>query len=187
VNICVYGASSRILDEKYILPGVELGNILAERGHTLVYGGGATGLMGAVARGVKEKGGYVTGIIPTFFTNEEVLFLGADRVIRTEGMRDRKTLLEKMSDAYIITTGGVGTYDELFEILTLKQLKRHNKAIVILNTEGFYDKMLEALEYAMGEKVINRSCERLFAVFNTPKEAVDYIEGYQPIQLEGLK
>ena len=131
MKICVYGASSSTIDKSFIDAGEALGRAIAERGHAVVYGGGAEGMMGAAARGAKEKNGEIVGIAPSFFKVDGSLFDGCTEFIYTDNMRQRKELLETRSDAFIVTPGGAGTYDEFFEIFTLRQLSRHTKAIAI--------------------------------------------------------
>ena len=141
MRICVYGAASPSIDAEYIAKVEELGKIMAKRGHSLVFGGGKNGLMGAVARGVHDNGGEILGVIPTFFIEQsaEVLYEHCDKVVETETMRERKQIMEDNADAFIVVPGGIGTYEEFFEILTSKQLCRHNKPIAIYNVLGFYE------------------------------------------------
>lgn len=178
MNICVYGASSTELDKKYILEGESLGKTIANRNHTLVFGAGANGMMGAAARGTDSANGKMLGIVPSFFNVDGILY-DCKEIIRTETMRERKKLLEENSDGFIITAGGIGTMDELFEILTLKQLGRHNKPIVILNSFGFFDKMLDMLEYYITEKALFSTVKDLYFVTDDVTEAVKYIENYK--------
>lgn len=186
MRICVYGAASSLIDEKFVRAGEELGRKMAERGHSLVFGGGRSGMMGAPARGVYEKGGHVLGIAPSFFEehNPEVSFENCTEFIHTETMRERKRLLEEKSDAFIVSPGGIGTFDEFFEILTLKQLGRHNKAIVILNIDGYYDNMLKMMEVSIEQKFITRDCVDLYRVSNTIEDALNYIESYDPTDID---
>ncbi len=123
MKICVFGAASAHIDKIYIDTVEELGRKMAERGHSLVFGAGGTGLMGAAARGVKSGGGYVHGVVPSFFKNDgvEQLFDACDKMTYTQTMRERKAIMEDEADAFIITPGGVGTFEELFEVVTLKQ------------------------------------------------------------------
>ena len=186
MNICVYGAASSQIDENFIIKGEELGRKMAERGHGLVFGGGRNGMMGATARGVIEKGGYVLGISPAFFeeNNAEVHFEECTELIETETMRERKRLLDEKSDAFIITPGGIGTFDEFFEILTLKQLGRHNKAIVIYNINGFFDEIASALYKMVQKHFITHDCAELCKVCTSADEALDYIEKYNPEEVD---
>jgi len=179
MRICVYGAASENIHPDYIEKVEELGRKLAERGHSIVYGAGATGLMGAVARGVHEKGGEIIGVAPTFFNVDGVLFENCTELIRTETMRERKQIMEDNADAFIMVPGGVGTFDEFFEILTLKQLKRHNKAMTVLNVRGYYDAFVNMMTNAVEEGFVAEKNLELFKVFDGADEMLDYIEGYE--------
>ena len=186
MKICVYGAASSLIDESFIKKGEELGRKIAERGHSLVFGGGNNGMMGAPARGVYEKGGHILGIAPKFFeeNNPEISYDNCTEFIHTETMRERKKLLDESSDAFIVAPGGIGTFDEFFEILTLKQLGRHNKAIVIFNINGYFDDMLKMMKHAIDKKFITTDCVELYKVVNTVDEALDYIESYDPADVD---
>ena len=186
MRICVYGAASREIDDSFIAAGKELGRKIVKRGHSLVFGGGRNGMMGAVARGVSEEEGEIIGIAPKFFeeNNAEISYPECTEFIHTETMRERKRLLEELSDAFIITPGGIGTFDEFFEILTLKQLGRHNKAIVIYNINGFYDELANALFKMVQQHFITQDCVELCKVCTTTNETLDYIENYDPKDID---
>ena len=186
MKICVYGAASSLIDKSFVEAGEDLGRKMAERGHGLVFGGGRSGMMGAPARGVREKGGEVLGISPSFFEehNPEVSFEDCTDFIKTETMRERKRLLDESSDAFIVAPGGIGTFDEFFEILTLKQLGRHNKAIVIFNIDGYFDNMLKMMEVSIEKRFITTDCVELYKVTNTVEETLDYIESYDPTDID---
>lgn len=186
MRICVYGAASSLIDKSFIEAGEELGRKMAKRGHGLVFGGGRSGMMGAPARGVRENGGEVIGISPKFFeeNNPEVAFEDCTDFIKPETMRDRKKLLEEMADAFIVSPGGIGTFDEFFEILTLKQLGRHNKAIVILNIDGYFDDMINMMSHAIDKNFITTDCVELYKVMDNIDEALDYIESYDPTDID---
>ncbi len=183
MNICVYGASSKTIDKSYIEDGERLGEEMGKRGHGLVFGGGTNGLMGAVARGVYKEGGKIIGVAPKFFNVDGILFEHCDQLLRPDTMRERKQLMEDNADGFIITPGGIGTFEEFFEILTLKQLGRHNKPIAILNTNGYYDKMAEFMENAIKGDFLNEKAKLLYEFVETAKEALDYIEGYDKEQI----
>ena len=127
MRVCVYGASSTELEQKYIDAVYELGKEMAARNMGLVFGGGAQGMMGAAARGVRDGGGSIIGVAPDFFDVDGVLFPDCTEFIYTKTMRERKQILEDSSDAFIITPGGFGTLDEFFEILTslVSPMRRH--------------------------------------------------------------
>ena len=186
MKICVYGAASSEIDESFVKAGEELGRKMAEHGHSLVFGGGRNGMMGAVARGIAEKGGKILGIQPAFFqeNNAEISFIDCTEFIHTETMRERKRLLEEKSDAFIISPGGIGTFDEFFEILTLKQLGRHNKAICIFNINGYFDKMLEMMQVCVDQKFITEDCRCLYKVYKDVESMLDYIEKYDPEDID---
>lgn len=179
MNICVYGASSNVIDEKYIEKVEELGRIMVERGHNLVFGGGAQGIMGAAARGVHEKKGQILGVAPRFFEVDGVLFEHCTEFIYTDTMRERKRIMEENSDAFIMAPGGMGTFEEFFEMLTLKQLGRHCKAIVVYNIYGFYDTMEKMMQEAIDKKFIKPECRELYGVFDDAEEMLDYLENYK--------
>ncbi|MBR5439913.1 MAG: TIGR00730 family Rossman fold protein [Clostridia bacterium] len=178
MKICVYGASSNQIDKNLIKVGEELGVEMAKRGIPLIFGAGANGMMGAVARGITKGGGHMTGIAPSFFEVDGIIYDKCDELIRPETMWDRKTLLRDFADAYIVTPGGIGTMDEFFEVLTLKQLGRTDKAMVILNIDGFYDKLIALLDGFIKDKAVKETVYDLFYVTTSVNDALDYIENY---------
>ena len=176
MNICIYGASSAELEKSYYEKAEEFGRQMAERSHGLVFGGGATGLMGAAVRGVSAAGGYSLGIAPRFFDQPGILFEGCSEFIFTETMRERKQLMEDCADAFVMMPGGIGTYEEFFEILTLKQLGRHNKPIAIYNINGYYDLLSEMLQHTVDQKFMSAECLKLYGIFEDAESLLDYIE-----------
>ena len=128
MNICLYGASSPEIDPVYLGAAYGFGLLVAQHGHTLVYGGGAQGVMGAAARGAYEAGGKITGIAPTFLQVDGILFDHCTEFLLTDTMAERKTAMIAHADAFVMAPGGFGTLEEFFEVLTLKQLGRHNPA-----------------------------------------------------------
>ncbi|MBE6750134.1 MAG: TIGR00730 family Rossman fold protein [Ruminococcaceae bacterium] len=179
MNICVYGASSNEIDKSFIEKTEELGVAMAERGHGLVFGGGANGLMGAAARGVFSKKGEIIGIAPSFFNVDGILFEHCSEFLYPETMRERKRIMEEKSDAFVITPGGIGTFDEFFEIFTLKQLGRHKKPIAIFNINGYYDSLLKMLSEAVSKGFMNQKSLDLVPVFENAAEMLEYFEGYK--------
>lgn len=178
MKISVYGASSDAIDEKYIKAAEKLGEEMGKRGHALVFGGGASGVMGASARGVQRQGGEIIGIAPSFFNVDGVLFDGCTDFIFTETMHERKFLLEEKADAFVIAPGGIGTFEEFFEALTLKQLGRHNKPIVLFNVDGYYDEMQSLLTKAIEKSFMRPACSSLYCFLSDAEAVLDYIEGY---------
>ena len=175
MNICIYGASSRKLAQEYYDAAEALGALMAQQGHTLVFGGGQEGIMGAVARGAHAHGGKIIGIAPRFFDRPGILFEECTEFIYTDTMRERKALMEEHSEAFMVLPGGIGTYEEFFEMLTLKQLGRHNKPMVMLNTRGYYNPMAAMLQNTVDEGFMSADCLELYGVCNSPEEALDYI------------
>ena len=172
MHICVYGASGNQLDRAYFDAARALGRLLAEGGHTLVFGGGAGGLMGACAEGASERNGDIYGIAPRFFDEPGILFPRCSRFLFTETMAERKSGMEEASEAFIALPGGIGTFEEFFETLTLKQLGQHGKPIALLNTLDYYAPLVDMLERAAEGGFLSRSCLELFALCATPEEAL---------------
>ncbi len=179
LKICVYGASSTELDPSFITAGEKLGRIMAEKGIGLVFGGGANGMMGAVARGVYSKGGSITGVAPKFFNADGILFEHCDEMIRTETMRQRKQMMDDLSDGFIVTPGGIGTFEEFFEVLTLRQLLQSKKPIAVLNTNGYYNALQSMMQNAIDGKFAREECLELYTVVDTPEDAISYIQSYK--------
>ena len=176
MNICMYGASSIDLDKIYYDAAEHLGRRIAARGHGLVFGGGAQGLMGATARGLAAGGGRITGIAPRFFDKPGILYKECSEFIFTDTMRERKELMEKLSDAFIMAPGGIGTYEEFFEVLTLKQLGQLNKPIAVFNVNGYYDLLLRLLEDTVSKGFMKASCLDIFGILDDADQMLDYIE-----------
>jgi uncharacterized protein (TIGR00730 family) len=168
--LCVYCASSDRLDPKYYAAATELGQELVRQGWGLVYGGGKTGMMGAVARATKAAGGRVVGVIPEFMKARELAFDEADELISVITMRERKLLMETRADAFVTLPGGFGTLEEIMEILTLRQLDVVRKPCVFLNQDGFYDDLLRLFKKMLAEKFFKPSNMELFRVANTVTE-----------------
>ncbi len=182
MKICVFGASSAHIDDIYIKAVEELGEKLAKRGHSLVFGAGATGLMGAAARGVKRGGGFIHGVIPEFFREEgiEQIYPDCNETTYTETMSERKQVMEDDADAFIITPGGIGTFEEFFEVLTLKQLGRHDKAMAVYNINGYYDDLERFMQTVTERKFITFKCNEMYKYFTSADEILDYLETYVP-------
>lgn len=178
MKICIFGAASNLIDNHYIECVEFLGEVLAKRGHSLVFGAGAHGLMGAAARGIKREGGSIIGVIPEFFRQEavEAIYTECDDIIYTDSMRERKRVMEDKAEAFIITPGGIGTYEEFFEVLTLKQLGRHRKPIAIYNISGYFNNLIGTLDRAIKENFLNKECHSLYMCSADTDEIFDYIE-----------
>jgi uncharacterized protein (TIGR00730 family) len=178
MRICVYGAASPTIDDNYKEVTFNLGKLMVKRGHGLVFGGGGNGLMGAVAQGVKSENGHIIGVIPKFFDNEniEAICDYCDQLIEPDTMRERKQIMEDTADAFIVVPGGIGTYEEFFEILTLKQLCRHTKPIAVYNINGYYDSLFTVMNEAISKNFIKKNCLDLFKLTDNVDELFDYIE-----------
>ena len=175
MRICLYGSGSRKIDEKYTNEAYNLGCTIAENGHTLVFGGGDTGMMGACARGVHDNDGKSIGIAPEWIGGFEPLCEKCSEFIYVDSMDERKNKFVENSDAFIITPGGIGTLDEFFEIITLKKLKQHNKEIIVFNIDGFFNKMFEMID-EMGEKGFLYKQEELFKIANDIESIQKYLK-----------
>ena len=175
-NVCIFAASSPKLDASYIEAGYALGEALAENGIGLVFGGGRTGLMGACARGVRAKGGRIIGVIPEKLHVPGIAFEHCDELIVTKDMHERKATMERLSDGYIALPGGIGTFEEFFEILTLKQLCRHNKPIAIYNVKNYYSELNTLMETAIEKNFVHANCRTLYTVTDDMQKLLEYIE-----------
>jgi uncharacterized protein (TIGR00730 family) len=177
-SLCVYCASSDRLDPKYFEAAGRVGRGIAARGWTLVYGGGRSGLMGAVARGAKEAGARVVGVIPEFMKIRELAYTEADELISVLTMRERKMLMETRADAFLALPGGWGTLEELLEILTLAHLDALAKPIVIFSQDGYYDELLALFDRIIREKFMHETIRRKFAVARTEEEIFPLLENW---------
>ncbi|MBR3971946.1 MAG: TIGR00730 family Rossman fold protein [Ruminococcus sp.] len=182
MKICVFGAASPKIDKVYMEKVEELGREMVKRGHSLVFGGGGNGLMGAAARGVMMEGGYIEGVIPSFFENEEIeaVFEHCDMVYETKTMRERKQLMEDLSGAFIIVPGGIGTFEEFFEIMTLRQLCRHNKPIALYNIMGYYDELNAMMQAAVEKGFVRSAVDALYKTTDNLEELFEFLETPQP-------
>lgn len=171
-RVAVYCASSTQLHSKYYEAAACVGRLLAEHGATLVNGAGNMGLMSASADACMQAGGRAVGVIPTFMIEQGWHHTGMTELIETKGMGERKKRMAQISDASIILPGGCGTMDEMFELITLKQLGVYLQPIVILNLDGFYDHLLAQLEVMMAEHFMRDIHRDIWRVATTAEEAV---------------
>ena len=189
MKICIYGAASNNIDISFIKAGESLGYSLAKNGHGIVYGGGKNGMMGAVARGVSKAKGEIIGVAPKFFLVDGVLFDKCTEFIYTETMRERKRIMDEKSDSFIVTPGGIGTFDEFFEIYSLRQLKRHNKKIILFNINGYFNPLIKMLESAIEQHFISPANMDLLYVCDTADEVIAalYIDENDTQSVEDLR
>lgn len=175
MNICVFGASSDRIDKAYFEEAYTLGVLIAREGHQLIFGGGNEGLMGACARGVLSEGGRPLGIAPRFFDEPGILLKDNCDLVFTETMSERKARMEAKADAFIALPGGIGTYEEFFEALTLKQLGQHHKPMALLNTAGYFDALDTLLHETAERGFMSDSVLGLYKLCASPSEALAYV------------
>jgi len=178
--ICVYSSSSNMIDKTYFDIASELGKTIALKKDILLFGGGMVGLMGATATSVHKMGGKVIGVIPEALNQKGIVYETCDELIVTKDMRERKSVMDARSDAFIALPGGYGTLEELLEIITLKQLKYHNKPVVILNHNHFFDFLLKQFDSIIENNFAKPESGLLYHVTSDVGEALDYIDTYKP-------
>ena len=171
-TVCVYCSSSSKLSSVYYDAATRLGELFAEADIKLVFGGGKNGLMGTMADRMLQMGGKATGIIPGFMCDEGWQHEGLTELKVVETMHQRKAMMAEMSDAAVALPGGIGTFDELFEIITWKQLGLFNKPIVILNTNNYFQHLLEMLKVAASENFLRDVHRQIWQVVDTPEEVI---------------
>lgn len=174
-SVCVYCASSTQIDEKYFRAAEELGTLIAQKGLRLVTGAGNMGLMCAVEDAALAAGGKVTGIIPSFMIEEGWHHTGLTELIETASMHERKQMMADLSDGAIALPGGCGTFEELLEIITWRQLGLYLGPVIILNIDGYYDFLLAQLGRALEDKFMRDIHADIWQVATTPEEAVELL------------
>ena len=176
MNITLYGAASERIDQKYVSAVEAFGEEMAKRGHVMVFGAGSTGLMGAAARGMHKAGGRIIGVTPHFMRTFEPISELCTELIATETMAERKSLMEDKADAFVIVPGGVGTFDEFYQILTLRVLHRHEKPILLYNIDGFWNSTLAVIREGVEKGFISAEALDAIALLDTPEEIFDFLE-----------
>ena len=174
-SIAVYCASSNKLRPSFVEAAERLGSLIAAEGMRLVYGDGGIGLMAAVARGALSNGGEVIGVIPQFMVDQGWNNPSSTQTIVTQTMHERKATICDISDAMVALPGGIGTFEELLECLTWKQLGLHHNPVVILNTDGYYDRLLACLDLMVEEQMMRPIHKEMFVVVNQPEEVIPAI------------
>lgn len=175
-SVTVYASSSERIPGEYFAIAEELGRLIADKGWQLVFGGGRYGLMGAVSRGARAAGGEVTGIILQEFVDKNVHCTETREMRSVTDMRLRKQGLDEAGDGYVALPGGYGTCEELFEILSFKQLGFHRKPVVLLNALGYWDPLLEMIEKSFSLGFIQEEYRDLLSVAGHAEEALDLLE-----------
>ena len=175
-TVTVYCSSSSAVAPEFQGAARELGRAIAKNNWRLVYGGNFVGLMAAVAQGARDAGGKVTGITPQLLVDKGITDPHLDELVVTNDMRDRKALLEERGDGFVALPGGLGTYEEVFEIMVGRQLGYHDKPIVLLNIADYYRPMLDMVEHGIQHKFIRTATRDLFFIAPTVEEAIAYLK-----------
>ncbi len=174
-SVAIYCASSNKIRPSYIDAAERLGAEFAKHGLRLIYGDGGIGLMAAAARGALSEGGEVVGVIPQFMVDQGWNNPNSTQTIITQTMHERKATICDMADAMVALPGGIGTFEELLECLTWKQLGLHNCPVVILNTDGYYDRLLSCIEYMIEEQMMRPIHRDMFTVVSQPEDVIQAI------------
>lgn len=174
-SVAIYCASSNKIRPSYIDAAERLGAEFAKHGLRLIYGDGGIGLMAAAARGALSEGGEVIGVIPQFMVDQGWNNPNSTQTIITQTMHERKATICDMADAMVALPGGIGTFEELLECLTWKQLGLHNCPVVILNTDGYYDRLLSCIEYMIEEQMMRPIHRDMFIVVSQPEDVIQAI------------
>lgn len=183
-KICVYSGSNSGNNTAYKDSAIKLGNILAEKNIELIYGGSNVGLMGAIANQVLKAGGKVTGIMPKNLFPSDIINQYLTNLIKVKDMHERKKTMSDLADGFIAMPGGIGTYEEVFEVLSWAQLGIHNKPIGLLNIAGFFEPTLKLLHNTVKEGFMNERNLNLFIASSNPLSLLEQMEKYNPPVLE---
>jgi len=175
-TVCVYCAASTQIDKRYFQAAESLGELFAREGIRVVFGGGSTGLMGALADSVIKAGGTIVGVIPQFMCDENWHHENLTELIVVDTMHERKEMMARMADAVVALPGGCGTLEELLEAITWKQLGLISSPIVILNTAGYYSPLISMLDTAVNEKFMREIHKTMWTVVSEPAEVTGAIE-----------
>jgi uncharacterized protein (TIGR00730 family) len=176
-SLTVYCSSSRTVSKIHFDAAAELGDAIARQGWRLIYGGNAVGPMGHLADAVRAGGGQVIGITPQLLVDEGVADRQCHELLVTDSMRQRKELMEQRADAFLAMPGGLGTLEELFEIIVAKQLRCHDKPIVLLNIDNHYGPLLAMIDHGIAHQFIRPKVRHLYFVARTVPDAIDYLRG----------
>ncbi len=179
MNICVFGASSNEIDPAFFALGEALGRAMAERGHTLVFGGGDRGLMGAAARGAASRGGRIVGVAPRFFDRPGILYRTGAELVLTDTMAERKTVMRSRADAFIALPGGIGTMEEILEVITLRTLGQTDKPAAFLDADGYWLPTVEALRMTVEKGFAKPGLMDAFDYFTDAEACLRYLEGHR--------
>jgi len=178
MRICVFCSSSSAVGQAYVDAAAELGRLIGQRGHSLIYGGSTAGLMGVLCDSASAAGAPVHGVIPRRLVECGVGNMAVSRLTITETMAERKTLMEQEAEGFIALPGGFGTLEEVTEALTQKQLRYLDAPIVFVNTNGFYDALAAFFEQLYREHFAHAAYRDTYYLGSTPADALDYVERY---------
>ncbi|RME05678.1 MAG: TIGR00730 family Rossman fold protein [Anaerolineae bacterium] len=178
-TICVFCGSSDRIPAPYLTAARQMGETLAHRGLRLVYGAGSTGMMGALADGALSAGGEVIGVIPEIFNTPALMHNGLTRLEIVPDMHTRKARMAQLADAFIALPGGLGTFEELFEMLTWLQIGLHTKPIGLLNTRGYFESLVKMVDHACREGFMYREHRDLFIVDDAPESLLSRLEDFR--------
>jgi uncharacterized protein (TIGR00730 family) len=179
-SLCVYCGSASAVDQRYRDAAVRLGGLLAAHGIALVYGGGRVGLMGLMADACLQAGGQVVGIIPEFLRAREVGHGAVTELVVVDSMHVRKQAMFDRADGFVILPGGLGTLDETFEVMTWKQLKLHDKPIVVVDIAGYWQPFMALIEHVIGAGFAGPAMRQLFSVVDDVEQIVPTLEAAAP-------
>ena len=179
-RVCVFSGSSPGQHPAHRRAASEIGSLLAREGVGLVYGGASVGLMGAVADAARRAGGEVIGVIPRSLVEREVAHTGLDDLRVVGSMHERKALMAELSDAFVALPGGIGTLEEIFEVWTWGQLGSHAKPCALLNTRGFYDRLLGFLDHVVDEAFLKPTHRGMLIVEEEPGAVLRALRAYRP-------
>ncbi len=180
MNICVYSSSSNAVADVYVNEAIDLARLIGQSNFCLVNGGSNVGLMDVITREAGISGARTIGVIPEKLRDFNLASVHAHEMIVSGDMMQRKDKMRELSDAFIALAGGFGTLEEILEVITLKQLGYHNKAVVFINTNGFYDDLFRQFEKSYEEKFAKENYRKLFFIAGNSAQAMDYILNYKP-------
>lgn len=177
-TIAIFCSSSEVLAPEYYETAKNVGSLLGKYGYSLVYGGSDLGLMKTVSGAARQAGAHCTGVIPQLLADRGLACNKVDKQIITPGMHERKKMIEDLADAFVTLPGGFGTYEELLEVITLKQLGYHKKPIIILNTLGFYNNLLAQFDETYKQHFAKTFNTKVYEVCTTEEQIFEYINAY---------
>jgi len=180
MNICVFSSSSNAIADVYVNEAIDLARLIGKSGYCLINGGSNVGTMDVITREAGKNGAKTIGIIPEKLRDYNLASVHAHEIIVSGDMMDRKFKMRELSDAFVALAGGFGTLEEILEVITLKQLGYHHKAIVFINTNGFYDDLFRQFEKSYAEKFAKENYRNLFFIAGNSAEAMNYLVNYLP-------